>query len=241
MTPKSPPNFCRCLVALAVGLISIQSARAELVISEFLARATSSSLADEDGAPSDWIEIHNPDAVARSTAGYFLTDSASNLVKWQLPDVEVAVGGYLIVFASGKDRAVAGSELHTNFSLGGGGEFLALVAPGGDTAVSVFSPEFPEQYENVSYGTGTGGALGIVELISESDSLSYLAPIEAVPDWETFGFDDGSWATSTNGVGWGYPLLPGGAFRPTVCAKGFCVSALPVHGRERRGGVLDGD
>ncbi|MFT5407401.1 MAG: hypothetical protein ACI9NC_000106 [Verrucomicrobiales bacterium] len=211
MTPKSPPNFCRCLVALAVGLISIQSARAELVISEFLARATSSSLADEDGAPSDWIEIHNPDAVARSTAGYFLTDSASNLVKWQLPDVEVAVGGYLIVFASGKDRAVAGSELHTNFSLGGGGEFLALVAPGGDTAVSVFSPEFPEQYENVSYGTGTGGALGIVELISESDSLSYLAPIEAVPDWETFGFDDGSWATSTNGVGWGYPLLPGGS------------------------------
>ena len=211
MIPKFPQGFLSWSVALAIGLFFTHLASAELMISEFLARSTNSSLKDGDGVASDWIEIHNPDGVARSTAGYYLTDRASDLTKWQFPDEEIPPGGYLVVFASDKDRAVAGAELHTNFNLSGGGEYLALVAPDGETIVSEFSPEYPEQYDNVSFGVGTGGGLEVVDLISESDTLVYHPPIEAVPDWETFAFDDSSWASTTNGVGWGYADLPGGS------------------------------
>eukprot|EP01035_Chromulina_nebulosa_P054630 gene54630-74859_t len=54
------------------------------VISEFMA-ANSSSLADEDGAFSDWIEIFNPDTTPANLAGWYLTDNANNTAKRQFP------------------------------------------------------------------------------------------------------------------------------------------------------------
>ena len=64
----------------------------------------------------------------------------------------IPAGGYLLVFASGKDRAVAGQELHTNFSLEQMGEYLALVMPDGTTVADSFAP-FPAQVANISYGS----------------------------------------------------------------------------------------
>ena len=122
----------------------------EPVISEFMAD-NQSGILDEDGEPSDWIEICNPTATPAPLAGYFLTDDANNLTKWPFPNVTVGVGEYLVVFASGNDRRVAGSELHTNFSLALNGEYLALVKPDGTTIVNEFSP-FPGQRGDVSYG-----------------------------------------------------------------------------------------
>ena len=51
--------------------------------------------------------------------GYHLTDEPDNLDKWTFPSVILPPGGYLIVFASEKNRAVAGAPLHTNFKLSG--------------------------------------------------------------------------------------------------------------------------
>ena len=36
----------------------------------------------------------------------------------------IAPGGYIVVFASGKDRRTPGSELHTSFSLAAAGGYL---------------------------------------------------------------------------------------------------------------------
>ena len=44
------------------------------LITEFMA-ANDSTLADEDGEFSDWIEIHNPDSTPISLAGYHLLPS----------------------------------------------------------------------------------------------------------------------------------------------------------------------
>ncbi|MBP7950988.1 MAG: CotH kinase family protein [Verrucomicrobiales bacterium] len=125
--------------------------------------SNSSGLADEDGSFSDWIEIHNPDVVALDLSGYFLTDSASAPQKWQVPSpTTISPGGYLVIFASGKNRTVAGQPLHTNFSLSAGGEYLGLVAPGGAPVVHAFAPAYPAQSANVSYGLLTpvpGGEL----------------------------------------------------------------------------------
>ncbi|MDC0497518.1 lamin tail domain-containing protein, partial [bacterium] len=124
---------------------------AEPIISEFLASNASDEL-DEDGETSDWIEICNPAASSVNLNGYYLTDDPLLLTKWSFPSVSIAPGGYLVVFASAKDRRVAGSELHTNFDLSTGGDYLALVKPDGTTIQSEFQPTYPDQETDISYG-----------------------------------------------------------------------------------------
>lgn len=143
-----------CVAGLAF-LCGISSVRAQVVITEFLA-SNQSVLADEDGDFSDWIELHNPSGSLVNLNGWYLTDDDDDLTGWRLPNTNIAANGYLIVFASNKDRAVPGSPLHTKFALGAGGEYLGLVLPDGQTVVSQFLPEFPEQYQNVSYGVLDG-------------------------------------------------------------------------------------
>lgn len=131
------------------------------LITEFLAK-NQAGLADEDGQASDWIEIHNPHDVMLDISGYHLTDNKGNLKRWRFPDgTQLQPGAYMVVFASGKNRAAAGKPLHTNFSLSGGsvdgscsggaGEYLALASRGGQALSPVFEP-FPGQAIDVSYG-----------------------------------------------------------------------------------------
>lgn len=122
------------------------------VVSEFGA-SNSAVIQDQDGEYSDWVELHNAGALAVDLGGWYLTDSASNKTKWQIPTPTVlAPGAFLIVFASDKNRQVAGQELHTNFKLSAGGEYLGLVMADGVTVASEFAPTFPEQFNDVSYG-----------------------------------------------------------------------------------------
>ena len=125
------------------------------VLSEFMASNGGGGLEDEDGDTPDWIELHNPSGTTAQLDGYYLTDDPQQLDKWRFPAVEMASLEYLVVFASGKDRALAGSELHTNFALAAGGEYLALVAPDGQTILSEFgSPtgDYPPQESGISFG-----------------------------------------------------------------------------------------
>ena len=99
--------------------------------------------------------------------GYFLTDDVSDLKKWVLPKGLLGGCDYLLVWASGKDRSLVGGELHTNFSLKSGGEYLALVKPDGVTIVSEFGSEgadYPNQDAGVSFGR-----------IGEEQQMGYLS------------------------------------------------------------------
>ena len=133
-------------------------------INEFMASNDGALVVDEDGDDSDWIEIYSPSGEVANLEGYFLTDDASDLTKWVLP--KGALGGcdYLLVWASGKDRSLVGGELHTNFSLKSGGEYLALVKPDGVTIVSEFGSDgadYPDQDGGVSFGRiGEGQQMG---------------------------------------------------------------------------------
>ena len=127
-----------------------------LLITEIMA-SNSSTIDDEDGDQSDWIEIYNPSGVAVNLSGWYLTDDAANLTKWAFPSVVVNPGAYLVVFASGKNRTTM--PLHTNFKLSADGEFLALIEPDGTTIASGYVPAFPAQYTDISYGEGSAGGL----------------------------------------------------------------------------------
>lgn len=127
---------------------------ASLVLSEFVAE-NDHGLIDTDGEQHDWLELHNPTTATLSTTGLFLTDDALVPGKWALPAVNIAPGGFLTVFASEKNRAVAGAELHTNFKISNAGGFLALTAAGG-TVVSAIT--YPAQFSDISYGSTMNGA-----------------------------------------------------------------------------------
>lgn len=186
------------MVLLAVAMVGL--AGAGPVISEFLA-SNDIVLADEDGDYPDWVELYNPDAAAVDLTGWHLTDDATLLTKWTFPSTSIPAGGYLVVFASDKDRAAAGSELHTNFKLKAGGEYLALVPPEDTTPASEFFPSYPIQQTDVSYGLPQGTQITAAVVAPES-GLRFLVPTGTVPGWNAAGIDDSPWALGTTGIGY---------------------------------------
>jgi len=147
-----------------------------IIINEFLASNWNINF-DEDGDSSDWIELFNPTRAVVDLTGWYLTDSAGNLTKWQLPAVVLEPGEYLVVYASGKDRVDPDKQLHTNFDLSAAGEYLALIEPDGSTVVSSFDPGFSRQFENISFGLAQSIEKAV--LISRKDAAKMLIPTDA--------------------------------------------------------------
>lgn len=167
VAPESATTYT--LTAMRAGAANVEAtiviaANAEVLapkMTEF--QAADGSIEDENGDRPDWIELHNPNSFTLNLAGYTLTDSALVPAKWTFPLVNIAPGGYALVYASGKNRAITGSPLHTNFSLAASGEYLALSAPGGALVQQIpadypTTPLFPKQYDRVTYGLTAGGA-----------------------------------------------------------------------------------
>jgi hypothetical protein len=126
-------------------------------ISEFMA-TNQSTVEDEDGDDSPWIEIYNPTTNDVNLSGWALTDDTNDLTLWKfpnvtLPDLDDANGSdnYMVIFASGKNRTSSTNELHTNFRMPTSGGFLALVNSH-TNIVSVFN-SYPPQQPDISYGS----------------------------------------------------------------------------------------
>src|SRR5262245_40433044 len=112
----------RACVLFFVVTSVIPAVWSQVVINEFMA-ANSNGLADQEGEYSDWIELRNTGNTTVNLQGWHLTDSANLLTKWTFPNTNLVAGGYMVVFASGKDLKVPGAELHSNFSLDAAGEY----------------------------------------------------------------------------------------------------------------------
>ncbi|HAB19596.1 MAG TPA: hypothetical protein DCE44_24585, partial [Verrucomicrobiales bacterium] len=158
----SPIGFCLILagaIALIVAIFHrelIQSLRGpDLLISEVMA-VNRSTLVDSDGDFSDWIEIYNPHFQARNLGGWFLTDNFREPRQWEFPPVELGPGGFLIVYASGKNRTNRLDDLHTNFRLNPRGEYLALIKPDGRTVAHEYLPKYPPMDGDLSFGLRAG-------------------------------------------------------------------------------------
>jgi hypothetical protein len=172
-----------------------------IAISEFMAR-NSHTLADEDGTSADWIELHNTSLSPVNLDGWFLTDTAKNLTKWRFPSTNILANGYLVVFASGKDRQSPGAPLHTSFQLDGDGEYLALVMPDGMTVASEFAPMFPPQLEDISYGNRQ--SVSTVHMVTNGASARFIIPTNASlgTNWMGQAFNDATWKSGRTGLGY---------------------------------------
>lgn len=176
---------------------------ADFQITEFLA-SNDSSFVDEDGADSDWLEITNVGDAIGSLNGWYLADNDTNLTKWQIPDVSLAPQERLLVWASNKDRRDPLSELHTNFKLRASGEYLALIEPDGFTVATEFSPGFPPQFTDVSYGAAE--TANITTLVDRSTPVQTFVPTSGLlgTSWTEIGFTPGGGWTSGSTMGVGY-------------------------------------
>ncbi len=184
------------------------AAAQSVAINEFLAVNEGNGanpLLDEDGQESDWIEIQCRESVPVSLAGWHLTDDADFPAKWRFPAVDLGPGEFLVVFASGKDRSAAGSELHTNFKLDGGGDYLALVRPDGFTVEHEFSPAYPAQKRDISYGLFQENTT--TPLVAEGAAGRYLIPSDGSLGlaWTQVSFNASSWPSAQTGLGFEAP------------------------------------
>lgn len=85
-----------------------------LLITEYMSD-NRSVLYDEDGDYIDWIELYNAGDESFSFSNLFFTDDKADLRKWAFPDITLAPGSYLLIYASGKDKVT--ENVHTNFRL----------------------------------------------------------------------------------------------------------------------------
>lgn len=152
------------------------------VITEFMA-SNSGTLSDEDGDSSDWIELHNPNVYSLPLEGLTLRNSGDN---WVFPAVKIRGNGYLVVFASGKDRRDPTAQLHTKFNLSAKGDYLGLIDRDGTTVLQQFPKDypknvfFPKQKSNISYGIDVNGKEGFFRPATPgaTNGVSYAGIVE---------------------------------------------------------------
>ena len=177
---------------------------AQFLLTEFMASNTS-TLLDEDGDTSDWLELYNAGDEVGSLEGYYLTDDAvTALDQWPLPDVELRPREYLLVWASGKDLRDPQRALHTNFKLAAEGEFLALVAPDAQTVVSSFDAvaQVPDVSQGLTPHTTSSW------LIDTSSQSEVLVPTDSSlgSSWTSSQYVAGSEWSQVAGNGVGFDL-----------------------------------
>jgi hypothetical protein len=219
-------------------------------INEFVA-ANQNGLADEDGEQQDWIEIYNPTASPVNLGGWSLTDDPSYPDQWIFPARTLASGGYLIVFCSAKDRRPVSGNLHTTFKLSSPtGEYLALYDNQSPRQIAtVFSPAYPEQRNDYSYGLDPQGVLRYyaAPTPNAANGASTIAGVTAEPEFSVNrGFfnaafqlylacptagasirytTDGSAPTASTGLLYSGPI----SINTTRCVRvaAFAASSLP--------------
>lgn len=183
-----------------------------LRITEFVA-SNDTGIRDAEGDRPDWIEIFNSGSDAVDMSGMFLADSKN---QWQFPSgVTLPAGGYKIVFASNKNAVLGIDELHTSFALSASGEYLALKDKNG-TIVDQFSPQFPNQLADISYGRAMQPSGAVTPVLTAGAPAKALIPTsgDLGLTWTGVSFDDSAWPIS-GPTGLGYENSPGDAVNYT--------------------------
>ena len=197
--------FRQRILRLFLLLLVIVPLRADVVISEFGA-SNDAVLFDGLGEAEDWIEIHNPTAVAVNLAGWKLRDATT---AWTFPATTLPAGGFIVVIASGKLQQPytdPAGYLHTNFKLDSAGEVLSLLRPDGSVAHEFAAP-VPVQKTDVSYGISQP----VTSLSNFDTAAKVLVPSAAVdPLWRTaVAFSTAGWTNGNAAAGFGSVAFPG--------------------------------
>ena len=118
-------------------------------INEFLV-TNRSSLEDENGEFHEWIELYNSGSEPVDLTDFWLSDKESNPYKWRFPETVIEPDEYLVIFASGKNRADPENPyLHTSYGLNDRDDELVFKTPEGHIIDVI---PIRNQKPDVSYG-----------------------------------------------------------------------------------------
>jgi PKD repeat protein len=138
---------------LLFAIILNLCANSQVVINEYSC-ANRTNHTDNYGEYEDWFELYNAGATPAVLDGFFLSDRATNPMKWQIPTLTIPAGGRKIIYASKRDEVVGGNY-HTNFKLTQTNpEVIVLTNPSG---VTIDLVNIVATQKNHSYGRKTDG------------------------------------------------------------------------------------
>ena len=100
--------------ALLLVFLCLPKLYAQVLINEYCA-ANVSVNTDNFGENEDWIELYNAGSAAVNLNGYWLSDKINNIQKWQIPAINLAPGGRVLIWCS--SRNITTGPYHTNFGL----------------------------------------------------------------------------------------------------------------------------
>lgn len=83
---------------LVLNILYFQTSFSQIVINEISSRG---NIYNEDGLPSDWIELYNNGTTSVDLMNYGLSDDATDLSKWKFPSLTILPGDYIVVLADG--------------------------------------------------------------------------------------------------------------------------------------------
>lgn len=141
----------------------------DLVINEFMA-SNDETVADQDGEYDDWIELYNNGASSIDLEGYYLSDDATDLMKWAFPaGTTIDNNSYLVIWADNDEDQ---EGLHAAFKLSASAESVFLVNP---TGTIVDEVSYVDQSADISYGRSPNGT-GDFQVMSPTFNAENSSP-----------------------------------------------------------------
>ncbi len=93
------------------------------------------TLAAADGNYYPWAELYNCSDSTILLSAYHLSDDVNDALKWQLPEITLEPGAYIVVFFSGKNELSSAAEPHASFKLGSEDDQLCIVDNSGQISM----------------------------------------------------------------------------------------------------------
>lgn len=187
-------QFYRIILAFVFLTFINQGFSQDLKINELMS-ANRDVVYDEDGETPDWIEIINTGSSGINLSDYYLSESKTELLKWQLPNVLLGPGQPLLIYASGKDRLQVPLHWKTIIDLG---HVWRYIVPTAEPAATWKNYSFAETGW-VSGASGIGYDDGDDNTVIQANKISVfmrkkftvteLSKIESL--WLHMDYDDG--------------------------------------------------
>ena len=155
-------------VTFALAFFLCGQLSAQLTINE-LSASNSSTIFDEDGDSSDWIELQNTSDQAIQLSNYFISDDAEDLTKYALPEYLLKPGDFILLFASDKNRA--GGVVYWETIIQENDETRYLVPQSAVSTQWVVPNFIDSSWETGSFGIGYGDNDDLTEIQNGSISV----------------------------------------------------------------------
>ena len=138
-TPKATPGYENTEEGYEIWLQTVGHVTPDVRISEVMS-ANRSTIVNRDGELCDWVELYNAGTGDISLSGLYLSNDASDRMKWMLPDITLSAGQRIVIPCSGSDA----SSSEAAFSIPREGCTMILSGSAGNVIEQVSVPRLGE-------------------------------------------------------------------------------------------------